>query len=141
MRAFRALALGIVPLAASVQGAPLAAASARGAALYAGEAPLTAHLAGSTLVLPQAVVGCGHCHGAPVSPGSATLAAPDLRNGWLAQAISRRNGPPSSYTAASLCRTLRTGIDPVQILVPRAMPRYDIGDDDCAALWGFLGNE
>jgi hypothetical protein len=33
---------------------------------------------------------------------------------------------------------LRTGIDPVHILIPTAMPRYAASDLECAALWGYL---
>ena len=52
--------------------------------------------------------------------------------------MPRRNGPPSRFDEASFCRLLRTGVDPADIVVPRAMPRYAIDDTDCRALWAYL---
>jgi hypothetical protein len=56
----------------------------------------------------------------------------------LLASLSRRGGPPSRFDEAKLCRLLRTGIDPVSIVVAQSMPLYDLSDDDCHALWTYL---
>ena len=56
----------------------------------------------------------------------------------LTDAVRRRSGPPSRYDAGSLCTMLRTGVDPAHVIILRTMPRYDITDADCRALWLHL---
>lgn len=110
----------------------------RGAALWRGEQPLVGHVAGHTGALPSAVSRCINCHaGAPDLPADAR-AAPQLTPSHLREAVSRRGGPPSRFDKAGFCTLLRTGVDPAAVLLPRHMPRYEIGDADCAALWHYL---
>ena len=52
--------------------------------------------------------------------------------------LSRRGGPPVAYDLAAFCRTLREGIDPAHVILPRTMPRFDIDDTRCEALWTHL---
>lgn len=52
-----------------------------------------------------------------------------------------RGGPPVAYEAATFCRTLRTGVDPAHVVLPRAMPRFEVDDVQCAALWDYLTQE
>ncbi len=125
-----------VMLQASV---PLAAglATSRGEALFEGGAPLRGRIDGHFSGLPADVLVCAHCHIATRGddrPGD----PPDLRGGWLHRPMQRRNGPPGVYDAAKLCTALRSGIDPVQIRIPTRMPRFDIPDEDCVALWNYL---
>lgn len=51
---------------------------------------------------------------------------------------SRRGGPATRFDKASFCRLLQTGIDPANIVVTAAMPRYLADPPDCDALWVFL---
>lgn len=114
-----------------------------GAALYEGRAPLSARIDGHAVPMPADVVACANCH-APQS-GAATAASraaanagPVLSGDLLIQARPRRGGPPSHYDLAAFCRLLRTGEDPAGVLLPRAMPRYDVDATACDALWRFV---
>ena len=55
--------------------------------------------------------------------------------------LSCRGGPPSGYDRGTLCRLLREGIDPAHVMVTRTMPRFDLDDAACAALWTHLSNQ
>jgi len=33
---------------------------------------------------------------------------------------------------------LRTGVDPVYVVISRQMPRYTLSDDQCLDLWRYL---
>ena len=110
----------------------------RGAALWRGEQPLVGRIAGHDRALPPEAARCINCHtGATTSP-DATQAAPLLTAHHLREAVPRRGGPPSRFDEAGFCTLLRTGLDPAAVLLPRHMPRYEIGDADCAALWRHL---
>jgi len=56
----------------------------------------------------------------------------------LASLQPRRGGPPSRFDDSSLCRLLRTGVDPAHVVIQRSMPRYELSDADCRALWAHL---
>ncbi|MES1162053.1 MAG: hypothetical protein ABUL50_03210, partial [Rhizobacter sp.] len=75
------------------------------------------------------------------SPASSATFGPTLSSRFLLDARSRRGGPASRFDAASLCRLLRTGVDPASIIIARAMPLYELSDRDCAALWAFLSSD
>lgn len=119
-----------------VERARAADREASGAALWRGDWALTARLSGHEQVLPGQASRCINCHGGAdrAAPGG----GPRLDAGYLTRAVARRGGPASRYDEAAFCRLLRTGVDPASVLVPREMPRYDIDDADCAALWQFL---
>jgi cytochrome c553 len=106
-------------------------AAAEGAALYEGRKSLIARIAGHEEDLPPVATRCTNCH-----EGPQTVAT--LNAGTLAVKLPRRGGPPSRYDATALCRALREGIDPAYVTLPRAMPRYQIDDADCAAMWAHL---
>ena len=107
---------------------------ARGARLFDGTEPLAGTLSGHSASLPVETTRCTHCH---TGPGvSASAAWPLDRR--LREARPRRGGPPVAYEPASFCRSLRTGVDPAHIVLPRAMPRFDADDAQCAALWAYL---
>jgi hypothetical protein len=124
----------------SVHAASAESAAALGARLYNGGAPLNGTVGAQGMSLPASVLICANCHvGQPGNqPGGDAQAAPDLRRGWLRQVRSRRNGPAGHYTEITFCRALRTGIDPLHIVLPVQMPRFAIADADCAALWDYL---
>jgi hypothetical protein len=77
-----------------------------------------------------------NCHDLAAS-GKASYGSKLTRAGLL-QGAARRGGPPSRYGADSFCRLLRTGIDPAHVLIVRAMPRYEIDDAQCLAIWNYL---
>lgn len=136
------VALGVLPA--------LAADSAeveRGRRLFAGTEPMRGTIAGHTSALPSLASRCVNCH-APgrstvgAAPASAaptnTSFAPLLTPAYLTAPSARRGGPPSRYDEAAFCRALRTGIDPAYVIVSRSMPRYELSDADCRALWRHL---
>lgn len=137
-------------------------ATAAGRALFEGQTALQGQLTGHTRPLPAAAVRCSNCHrresappagvaasdAAAAAASNASSAADDAARSfgsWLgAEALQtaqpRRGGPPSRYDAASLCKLLREGIDPAWVVIDRAMPRYEIADAQCQALWAFLSS-
>ena len=132
--------------AAGAAAAPLPAAApveavARGHALFAGTAPLHGTISGHASALPPAGARCVNCHaaGAAAVPASAAASfGPLLTRPHLTELRPRRGGPPSRYDEATFCRLLRTGIDPAYVLITRSMPRYELPDADCRALWLHL---
>ena len=135
------LACAVVPQLTSWSGAAASTAAAPdaphaeaagdaalGQRLFLGRVPLQASLRGETTALPAAASRCINCHSA-----AAAGTAPSL----LALA-SRRGGPAFAYDAASMCATLRTGIDPQQVWLARAMPQFRLTQKQCNALWAYL---
>ncbi|MGJ7485764.1 hypothetical protein ACSFA2_10910 [Variovorax sp. LT2P21] len=118
------------------------ATEARGARLFDGREPLTATLSGHATPLPARTARCSQCHAGPVTPlaanGWPALPGPPLDSQHLRAALSRRGGPPVAYDLSTFCRTLREGIDPAHVMLPRTMPRFDIDDTRCEALWTHL---
>jgi hypothetical protein len=123
-------------------GAASGADASRGGALFDGGAALPARVHGQDFALPSQASRCVNCHVAPAVPAAAASAvavgAPPLTAATLTTPLRRRGGPPSRYDAASLCRLLRSGVDPAHVMIQRTMPRYEISDADCQALWLHL---
>ncbi|MDM0108044.1 hypothetical protein QTH97_24055 [Variovorax sp. J22R24] len=114
----------------------------RGARLFDGTEPLAGTLSGHSAPLPAAATRCSQCHAGPGAPGATGSSfAPLLDRHLLLDARPRRGGPPVAYEAVTFCRTLRTGVDPAHVVLPRAMPRFDVDDGQCAALWEYLTQE
>lgn len=156
------LALSVVaPVATAHAAGDGDGATAAGRALFEGQTALQGQLTGHTKPLPAAAVRCSNCHrresapppGAAASSNAAAAAASNAAaddaarsfGSWLGAealqaALPRRGGPPSRYDAASLCKLLREGIDPAWVVIDRAMPRYEIADAQCQALWAFLSS-
>jgi hypothetical protein len=109
-----------------------------GRAIFEGDQALDARIAGHESALPAQASRCVNCHGAPA--GSEPVPLPLLAAATLAEPVARRGGPPSRYDARSLCTLLRSGVDPAHVMVQRAMPRFDIDDLQCEALWQYLKN-
>lgn len=134
-RAFAACAAAAAVLVAALGWEMVVAVRQRadGQALYEGRAVLAARLAGpGGDALPSDATRCSNCHDGQGAIG------PALERATLLAALPRRGGPPSRYDAAALCRLLREGIDPAHVMLPRVMPRYQIDDGACLALWRFL---
>lgn len=117
--------------------APAAQAQVDNALYLTGEGA-TARLRGDPTALPAAAARCANCHESSRQPGAADVAFGPRLDARLAQALPRRGGPPSVYDAVALCKLLRTGLDPAQVLVRRAMPVYEVDDAACAVLWQAL---
>jgi len=132
-------ALGAVA-ALSAVAAP-SAPQVRGRELFAGTAALRGTITGHASALPPAGARCVNCHasGPAAAPASAAASfGPLLTRQRLTEPLPRRGGPPSRYDEATFCRLLRTGIDPAYVLITRSMPRYELPDADCQALWLHL---
>jgi hypothetical protein len=132
-----------VTLAAFLLGSAAGAAdTARGRALFDGTAALPARVHGQDFALPAQASRCVNCHVVPAAPSAAAsavaVAAPPLTAAALATPTRRRGGPLPRYDAASLCTLLRNGVDPAHVMIQRTMPRYEISDADCQALWLHL---
>lgn len=119
-----------------------AAQAARGARLFDGSEPLVATLSGHTTPLPPDTARCIQCHTGPTTTTSTTsaqpLPGPVLDRRHLRDALPRRGGPPIAYELATFCRAVRSGVDPASVVLPRTMPRFDIDDARCEALWRYL---
>ncbi len=126
---------------------------ARGRGIYEGSVSLPARVDGQDFALPVQASRCVNCHAlaakdgvvasapgvAPSRAAAAVALGPALTPAHLREMRPRRGGPPSRYDPATMCRLLRSGVDPAYVMITRAMPRFDVSDDDCAALWRFLG--
>jgi hypothetical protein len=102
----------------------------RGERLFRGEESLAAEVQGQGVPLPAEASRCVNCHSGP--------AAPALDRASLLGRVSRRNGPPSRYDEASFCALLRSGVDPALVVVLRVMPRYEVDEAQCHALFAFV---
>ena len=127
-----AAAAAVAVLAAATAAFLALQGRAEGAALYEGRQPLVARVSGHEQPLPAMAARCVNCH------EGAQAIGPALNERTLAQPLARRGGPPSRYDAVALCRLLREGVDPASVIVPRAMPRYEIDGRGCEALWAHL---
>lgn len=114
---------------------------ARGARLFDGNEPLTAKLAGGTESLAAGAARCSQCHAGPRAKDpkdpKASIATV-LDRYRLREALPRRGSPPVSYDLVSFCNSLRSGIDPAGGVLPSAMPRFEIDDVRCGALWAYV---
>ncbi len=119
------------------------ASAVRGKQLFEGEQALTARIVGQDFALPTEASRCVNCHGlaqnsASSAPTASQRVGPALTRAALTDAVRRRGGPPSRYDEASLCKLLRSGVDPAHVIILRTMPRYEISDADCRSLWQHL---
>lgn len=133
-----ALAAALIALALPSSGDD----GTRGRKLFLGEMPLTARITGQDFALPAQASRCINCHATRAPSASASGATgpsgPLLDAASLSQPQRRRGGPPSRYDADTLCTLLRRGVDPAYVMIQRTMPRYEISDADCRALWQHL---
>ena len=109
-----------------------------GRALFSGAWPLAAHIAGQDFALPRDAATCANCHESDPASRPSQSFGPPLGRPTLTRARARRGGPRSTYDGVTLCRALREGIDPAQVIIPQTMPRYAFTDQQCQALWAFL---
>ena len=109
-----------------------------GRGMFFGEGALRGTILGHTEALPLRVTTCANCHLDNAGRESSTSFAPALSRHAMTELRSRRGGPPSLFSPTSFCRMLRTGVDPVYVLITRQMPRYTLSDDQCLGLWRYL---
>jgi hypothetical protein len=113
-----------------------------GAALFGGKEALAGRLLGHEQPLPGLATRCSNCHDAvKTGPGATSAVAastPPLTAVELSTPRSRRGGPPSAFDASRLCALLRNGTDPAHVIISTTMPRYQISDEQCRALWSYL---
>lgn len=109
-----------------------------GGALFDGRLPLRGRIATHPSDLPPDVIRCANCHAAGRGPAVRRTIAPRLDADLLRQFRERRGGPASRYDAATFCRLLREGVDPTDILISYEMPRFDLDNAQCQALWRFV---
>ncbi|MFC3695173.1 hypothetical protein [Chenggangzhangella methanolivorans] len=133
-RRFAVAALVVVALAAA---AVLAWRSpiARGYMLFHGHAALEAKIF-SGVALPVSASACVNCHEGAASGGPRAIARLDRTT--FSAPRTPRGGAPVSYDEASFCRLMREGVDPASVMVSRLMPRFDVSDADCAALFAYV---
>jgi hypothetical protein len=110
----------------------------RGRRLFDGREVTVARLPGHVDPLPQGLGACVNCHGNAKPSNLEARLAPALDRAMLLGWLPRRGGPMSAYNQDSFCRALRTGIDPAYIILARPMPRFEIDQAQCAALWTYL---
>ncbi len=126
------LGMGLMVLAAQAPNS-----SRRGRALFHGKEVLTGKIRGHNEGLPAEALRCFNCHEA-ASASLTRVSAPHLDSSFLLQNRQRRGGPPSHYDVASFCKLLHTGADPAFIVIARAMPVYELNEEQCNSLWAFL---
>ena len=107
--------------------------------IFVGDTPVQGIITGHSQPLPAEAVACANCHtGIRPQASARPFGAVALTRSELTEARKRRGGPASQFSQASFCRLLRTGVDPVSILISRKMPRYILTDEQCESLWEFL---
>jgi len=131
-----AVRLALVAFALSMLACLESRSVALGKRLFNADPPLTARLSGDPLLLPAAASRCSNCH--QVASQDEADFGPRLTATWLLSDRKRRGGPPCHYDLESFCALLRTGIDPAFVIIDRAMPRYELDDDACRALWNYV---
>lgn len=88
--------------------------------------------------LPALAIRCANCHSDGIDAAGRRAIGGVLTAETMTGSRRRRAGPPSTYSAESLCRLLRTGVDPAGIYVSGSMPRYRVTDDQCRDLFAHL---
>jgi hypothetical protein len=113
--------------------------AARGERLFDGREPVAATLAGHTASLPPQLAACIACHGGAAAPSSLEVrVAPPLGCTLLSRRHDKQGEPPLLYERESFCRTVRTGSNPNYVMLGREMPRFDLSQAQCDALWIYL---
>jgi hypothetical protein len=148
MRLARAVIVAVAAagvLASTVVWLGVTRGDADGEQAFEGRSPLSARIDGHESTLPARASACANCHrpsaspaGGDGTPAPAASLGPRLTRAGLLEPAARRGGPPSRYDEAAFCRLLRTGQDPAGVMLPRAMPRYELSDADCMQLWRHL---
>jgi hypothetical protein len=128
----------VLPVFAGQIAAPSRVSPERGKVLFDGLEPMVGRIREHDDTMPSAVVTCSHCHASHGQQAVTGSDAPVLSADFLAARHARRHGPESAYDERSFCRVLRTGADPVYVMLDHVMPVYLLSDAQCESLWRFL---
>jgi len=115
-----------------------------GKQLFFGKKPLIGKIVSQDFDLPIEASRCVNCHISDQQSQPSEFVkktqtfGPPLNYQTLTDVKNIHGGPAFSYTATGFCTLLRTGIDPTQIVSKRSMPRYEISDEACNAIWMYL---
>lgn len=131
------IAVCLALISALFAGCTARALEERGQKIFHGEEPVVARLSGHHDPLPAQVGRCIGCHSKSQRSGVDQF-APLLTRSWLTQSHPRRGGPAFAYDRKGFCATIREGIDPGHVILLRAMPRFELNDEQCNALWAYL---
>lgn len=126
-------AVGIAAAVGAIATAAALSEKARGFALYHGWLSLPATIAGTGVALPVSASACVNCHEGAATGGPIAIAR--LDGSTLATARRRGGGAVMAYDRDSFCRVLREGVDPSLVTISRTMPRFEVTDRQCEALW------
>ncbi|QAU34451.1 hypothetical protein [Janthinobacterium sp. 17J80-10] len=110
----------------------------QGKDIFTGKEAIPAMISGHQARLPPQVARCINCHVPDKSGVAKKESAPSLSSAWLQQARTRRGGPAFAYERENFCKTLRSGVDPEYVVLNRAMPRFELSNEQCLALWLYL---
>lgn len=109
-----------------------------GYSYYHGYAGLKGRIAGHDTDLPAQASRCANCHDRPAYASSVAQPIAPLDRVALLTPHSRRGGPATAFSEESFCALLRDGIDPAMVMVNRTMPRFDLTQGQCHALWRYV---
>ena len=119
--------------------------NSRGQRIFYGEEPMRGKIEGHVVPLPASFTSCANCHASAersrLDQALEERTAPQLNRGGLLETRSRRGGPPFAYDEQSFCHTIQTGVDPRYVTLARAMPRFEVDQSQCEALWEYLTND
>lgn len=124
--------------AQDINQAPQPSQILRGKQIFQGKETVNGRIDGHSRNLPPQVAKCINCHAPAKGQKIDDQYAPLLNDRWLLQPRVRRGGPAFAYDQASFCKTIRTGTDPEYVILNRTMPRFDLSNEQCQALWAFL---
>lgn len=133
-----AACLAFISAACFAQAGQQCSAGDLGCTIFSGQRAVKAHLRDDNYSLPSSTTRCINCHSHTDSQGAF---APPLAPAYLLDAKTRRGGPPSRYDLSMFCRAVRDGVDPVNILLRKEMPHFQVSDAECNGLWRFVTNQ
>ena len=113
----------------------------RGKQIYLGGETVIGKIDGHISSLPPSLVKCVSCHTFARQSKLEVESAPPLNRSSLLDPHARRGGPGFSYDKTNFCKTVRTGIDPQYVVLSRTMPRFEISEAQCSALWTYLTDQ
>lgn len=128
-------AVGVAAAVGAIATVATFAAKVQGYALYHGFLSLPATIAGTGVALPVSASACVNCHEGAASGGPIAIAR--LDGSTLATARRRGGGAVMTYDRDGFCRVLREGVDPSLVTISRTMPRFEITERQCDALWAW----
>jgi hypothetical protein len=106
--------------------------------LFEGRVGAQAKMSGHSMALPVQASRCINCHESTRASRQTQNFGTQLNRRILMATIARRGGPASRYDALSFCKVIREGLDPANVVINSAMPRYQVSDAQCTSLWSYV---